>query len=956
MKFFLFSICIAGLLAVYFNHSLYSQNNKQVILQPDNTLGRTCGVYSNTLIIRFKKTIDSYKKAYASIDGTDLQLVSSILERKQSIKNNKTRILSEKPEILKKIIQAEEPLLRTYIIHYNSDLAPEKYAKRLLKSNPDIEIAEPYCLDEIQSIPNDPYITNQKMLYTIHAFDAWDEGLTGDTSVVIGISDNGVYQEHEDLVNSIAPNWGEIPNNDIDDDDNRYVDDFMGYNFAYLDDNCAEDYTKNPNNDHGTNVAGIAGATVNNSIGMAGVANNCRIFPIKIAKNSDPTHLPYGYQSILYAVARKLKVLNCSWGAEKMFSELDQSIIDYAVANDVAIVAAGGNGYHSTQAWYPAGYRGVLGVGEVDQDDFASGATSFGSHISIMAPGEGNFYTTNSNTYKNTEGGTSLASPVVAAAVALVRAKYPELNAIQSLEFVRQCTDDISELNGSSKDIIPGRLNLLKAAQIAPFSIPSIKPLSVEFSNYDGTWLERGRTGDTLILKINAFNYLGTATNLRFVLSSAKDPLKTINIIDSVVNIPDWLGGISKVIQPFKFIITQTYSNLMFFRIDIYADNDYHDFFLLPYIPASEITTFANKSIRYSVGDRGTYGFGGLNSNNTEGVGFTYKNYGNQLYTNAGLIAVENNSNVVSAIFSNVVGAYNDFTSVKPFINPERYHGIMNDEFSNSHKIGLELEESFHFVSDTLPATKILLTIKNISGKVLNDVAVGYFLDWDIGPEADSNKVRLFPEAIPETFTAISAVAELVRYVGNYPVFAAACYSPDITFEAQAASFNTHASSFTKELQIQALNNGTSMQYDEIGDVKMVVGMKFPGELQPGETKKCTVCIGAGDNETSLAQIMQECLLGIVGVEDNPDEQADISVYPQPAKDMINVRINSEYRKIVLCLFDYLGRDVILPITANNESGKQIIPININYLPSGMYYLTMQSGPKIISKPIMVLK
>ncbi|TAL68687.1 MAG: T9SS type A sorting domain-containing protein [Bacteroidetes bacterium] len=954
MKFFLFLFCF------YFVFSLNvyesnSQNTKPVILKPDKKVGRTCEVYSNTLIIRFKKSIDNNEKAANSLLNSDATLVNPIFDRKLSIKDNKSRILSETSEKIKIIENAEEPLLRTYILHYDSDLAPEIYAKQLLKNNQNIEIAEPYYLDEIQAIPNDPYVTSQDMLYTIHAFECWDSGMAGDSSVVIGISDNGVFQGHDDLAKSIAPNWGEIPDNGIDDDGNGYTDDFKGYNFAYNDDNKGYDYTYNPADDHGTNVAGICGATVNNKIGIAGVANKCRIFPIKIAKNSDPTHLPYGYQSILYAAVCKVKVLNCSWGKEKIFSDVDQSIIDYAVAKDVAIVAAGGNGYGSTQAWYPAGYHGVLGVGEVDQSDYATSVTSLGSHIGIMAPGEGNYYTKNNNSYDNSGLGTSYASPVVAGAVALVRAKYPELSAVQSLEFIRQCTDDISSLNASSADIIPGRLNLLRASTIEPMSIPSIRPQSVEYYSNDGVWMEKGYVGDTLKLKINAFNFLGTSSNLRFVLSNVKDPLKSIEIIDPEVNISEWSAGTAKSIQYFKFKIVQQNYSQIFFRVDIYADNNYHDFFLLPYTPTNEVVTFANKSIRYSMGDRGTFGYGGP-VYNLQGVGFTYKNYGNQLYTNSGLMAIADDSLVVSSVFG-TNGDDNDFAVVRPYKSPERYFNIVNDSYASYNKIGLEISQSCHFIDDTLPAAKIILDVKNVSGRILKDVAVGYFLDWDIGPDETRNLVRLFPEAIPETFVAVASAAELARYDGDYPYFSAAIYSPNDYFVPQAAGLSDiNGSTFTKNKQIQTLTNGTSMQFDSIGDISMVVGMKFPGEMQPGETKTFYVCVAAGDNEQSAAINMKYSMLGPVGVNEIPFKANDISIYPQPAKDIVNVRFKSNVNSIVIHLIDYLGKEVSTPIELKNQAENIVIPINLNPLPSGMYYLTIQTDEGIVSKPVIVLK
>ncbi|MBI5324847.1 MAG: S8 family peptidase [Ignavibacteriae bacterium] len=951
MKFFLYLLFTAYFFLIHIDN--VCSLNTNIILQPDSKIGRISEVYSNTLIIRFKKTVDSYEKANDLISGTGIRLVRPLLEKSQCIKNNKNSILSEKPEKIEKIQKAEEPLLRTYIIHYDSDLVPELYARQLLKSNHNIEIAEPYCLDVIQSVPDDPYVTNQDMLFTIHAIEAWDNGFSGDSSIVIGISDNGVFQGHEDLRNSIAPNWGEIPDNNIDDDGNGYIDDFKGYNFSYVEDNEKPDYTFTGNDEHGTNVAGICGATVNNTKGIAGVAKKCRIFPIKIATNSDPEHLPYGYESILYAAARKLKVLNCSWGKVKVFSEVDQSIIDYAIANDVAIVAAGGNGYGSIQAYYPAGYRGVLGVGEVDQSDEVTSATSLGSHIGIMAPGKGNYYTKNDNGYDNSFGGTSWASPVVAAAVALIRSKYPELSAVQSLEFVRQCTDDISSLNPTYSAILPGRLNLLRALDIAPFSIPSIKPLSVDLYSNDGVWTEKASTGDTLRLKINGFNYLGSATNLRFVLSVAKDPINSISVLEPEVNISEWTGNTAKYIEYFKFKIEQEYFNQVFFRVDIYADNNYHDFFLIPFTPTSEVTTFANKPIKYSVGDRGTFGFGGP-SYNLKGVGFIYKDYGNQLYTNAGLMAVENNTHAVSSIFGSNYDD-NDFYTVKPFKSPERYLGIVKDSLSGANKIGLEITQSYHFISDTLPAAKIIIDVKNISGKILNDVSVGYLLDWDIGPDASQNLVRLFPEGIPETFASIAATAELASYKNKYPVFAAACYSPNSTFVPQAAGLSDISSSFPKPLQIQSLTSGTNLQFDNLGDISMVIGMKFPGEMQPGETKSFNVCIAADDNEQSLALTLQNAMLGTVGVDDNYNNEA-INLYPQPAGDFVNIEINNVFNKVNLKIVDNLGKELINSVNQESISGRLIIPLNVSTLTPGLYHLVIQKDLKTVSKPMMILR
>jgi hypothetical protein len=105
------------------------------------------------------------------------------------------------------------------------------FCKYLLATHPDIELAEPYYIDQFMGYPNDPDVPLQSVLSIIDAFLAWDL-CEGDPDVLIGISDSGVNILHDELNGAIAVNEGEIQWNGIDDDDNGYVDDYYGYNFA----------------------------------------------------------------------------------------------------------------------------------------------------------------------------------------------------------------------------------------------------------------------------------------------------------------------------------------------------------------------------------------------------------------------------------------------------------------------------------------------------------------------------------------------------------------------------------------------------------------------------------------------------------------------------------------------------------------------------------------------------
>ena len=633
-------------------------------------------VIPNLAVIRFKQENSKPGKIDKVLKNNCAYIIEPILNLKETISyrmlngNFNTTMSNQQ---IQEITKAEEPLLRSYFIRFDENIPPEKFCYDLLKNNPEIEIAEPYYKNQLLFTPNDYYVSAQNLLEVINAYKAWDE-FQGDSSVVIAISDNGVFREHNDLVNSVAPNWGEIPENDIDDDGNGYIDDFLGYNFSYIEDNVGADNTYH-SDDHGTGVAGIACATTNNSIGIAGVGFSCRLFPIKTAKKKE-TDITYGYQSIKYAAIRGCKVINCSWGLDKNYSDIDQSIINFALAYDLAIVAAGGNGYNTTTPWYPANYHGVLGVGEVNLSDIVTGSTSMGSHIRVMAPGEGNWTLNNYNNYAPISGGTSYSAPVVSGFVGFIRSKYPYLNAMQSLEFARQCVDDIKDLNSYWRNVIPGRINMVKALEIDPFSIPSIRPIKATFKNSEGNFIERFIVNDTVTMSITVHNYLGNSGQLRFSLSNASTPEDLVIITDSLVIIDNIGQDSDAEIATFKFVITQKHKMRMFFRVDIKGENNYSDFFLLPFIPTSEVTTFENEVIKFSVTDRGKIGYGGIDGN-MEGVGFVYKDYGNQLYE-AGLMATENNQRVVSTCYGSGP-ENNDFDVIKPFFYPEIKKGIAID-------------------------------------------------------------------------------------------------------------------------------------------------------------------------------------------------------------------------------------------------------------------------------------
>lgn len=926
-----------------FHFELLSQQIK--ILNSKQKIGRDHPVYSNLIMVKFRQnfTLEFIRKF---LDNIEVEKIEAFLPPEQSFTMNPLYINSHTTinQNIEEIILREEPLLRSYFIHYSNNEEPDYVCKQLSQYSDIVELAEPIISDELLGIPNDAMAGMQKMLSTIKAFDAWDF-FQGDTSVVIAISDVGMLQDHIDLTNSIAPNYADIPNG-IDDDGNGFVDDYLGCNLAFSEDNSSAGNTFH-GNDHGTKASGIAGATYNNLIGIAGVGAKCRIFPIKIApKNS--TNLLFSYRSIIYAAQRGFKVINCSWGRNKRPSGFDQDIINYAISRDLAIVASGGNNGNS-DVFYPAGYDGVLGVGEVDQYDQITGTSSYGTHVRILAPGTGNWVTDNNiDGFSQNFGGTSASAPVVSGAVAFARAKYPYLSAVQALEFTRLCVDDISNKNPFFEKLLPGRVNMLKIIDTEPMSLIAIRPKNVTFKNTDGEISDRFNVGDTAILIIHAKNYLGEGKKVDFSLSIVDDDNNAIEVLKDKVRIDLIQPNSEFDINYLSFKIIKEETRKIFLRIDISNEFDYKDFFLIPFYPSSDIATFENDAFKFSMGDRGTIGFAGK-SPNLKGEGVVLKSVGNQIW-NAGFYATVDGLNAVSSLWGNSQGS--DFASLKPFMKPQKNISVFNDSFAfSTDRIGLEVTQEVLLPEGNLTIAKILVSIKNTNDFDLNDVSAGYYFDWDIGPSSDSNKVRLFSEALPVLPNPENIAAEIVEYAREIPIYCGcAAYSPDGI--AQASGFKM-PDSFTLQNQIISLNSGTNLQFSGVSDIGLVVGMKFPGRFEAKSIKSFDFLFGCSKSLQELAENFKQKILS---AEKNHDIQTDfVKLSPNPVNEKINIIVNTDISsELEIKLIDLTGKLLINNVYSNNST--RSLFLDVTSINSGIYFLKITSGKKTFIEKVLIIR
>ncbi|MBI5063355.1 MAG: S8 family serine peptidase, partial [Desulfatitalea sp.] len=215
----------------------------------------------------------------------------------------------------------------------------------------------------------------------IDAVDAW-ELATGNASVVVAVVDTGCHLTHPDLSANLWINADEVPDNGLDDDRNGYVDDRQGWDFADRD-NCPQDASG-----HGTHVAGIIAARGDNGRGITGVARQVRVMPLRFMNGFDTGTVADAVAAIDYALAQRVRIVNCSWGSTGYSASLYNVM---AGAQALFVCAAGNNaGDSDRNEFYPAGYdlENVISVAASDQMDELAWFSNYGRHsVHLAAPG-----------------------------------------------------------------------------------------------------------------------------------------------------------------------------------------------------------------------------------------------------------------------------------------------------------------------------------------------------------------------------------------------------------------------------------------------------------------------------------------------------------------------------------------------------------------------------------------
>ena len=279
----------------------------------------------------------------------------------------------------------------------------------------------------------------------INVVPAW-QITTGRPEIVVAVIDTGVRYDHQDLMENMWVNPGEIPGNGIDDNGSGFIDDVHGIN--------AIDGSGDPmdTGGHGTHVAGTIAATANGGGPHVGVAPDVRIMALKFLGPFGGTTAD-AITCIDYATKNGADIMNNSWGGGP-FSQSLKNAIWAANQAGVLFVAAAGNDTNNNdlRATYPTNYNvpNVLSVAAIDRSGELAGFSNYGAAtVHIGAPGVSIFSSTadSSTSYANYNG-TSMAAPHVAGIAALILSEYPDADVLELKNRILSTARPVPALNG----------------------------------------------------------------------------------------------------------------------------------------------------------------------------------------------------------------------------------------------------------------------------------------------------------------------------------------------------------------------------------------------------------------------------------------------------------------------------------------------------------------------------
>ncbi len=361
------------------------------------------------------------------------------------------RSVATVPSLPAETEQAESIAPSVQLLTFDTPQDCEKAADKL-ERNPLVETVEPNYTRAADAVPNDPFFADLWWLTHVKAPSLWPLAEQQTKPVVIAVIDSGLDSSIPDFNGRIAPG---------------------GYNFTEGSQDVQD------TNGHGTSVAGVIAASLNNGYGIAGVSGpfNSKILPLKTIRQDGTGTVAMNVQAIDYAIRQHVDVINISQGGMSP-SAFEQQAIQRAADAGILIVASAGNDAEKgNPVMYPAAYSQVLSVASINRYNEHSAFSTYNEEVDLSAPGEKIVTNWPGGKFMSMSG-TSFSAPIAAGAAAIIQAELPGLSPQETKTMLMETAKDLGT-PGRDPMYGAGVLDMEKLSAVLSSRLEKTKTVSV---------------------------------------------------------------------------------------------------------------------------------------------------------------------------------------------------------------------------------------------------------------------------------------------------------------------------------------------------------------------------------------------------------------------------------------------------------------------------------------------
>lgn len=823
-----------------------------------------------------------------------------------------------------------------YSIQFSSNTDPIELVNALRKTNI-ASVVEPHFLPRLCYVPNDDSIGVQYALQKISAFAAWDIS-RGDTNTIVGITDTGIDPNHPDLSSNIARNWAD-PINGIDDDNDGYTDNFIGWDTGNNDNDPTSDGTF-----HGQHVTGLSSAVADNQVGIAGTGFDCRFIHVKIANSSGA--LSGAYEGLVYAAEHGCKIVNCSWGGTQ-YSELNAEIVRYVNVNLNCLVVCGSGNNNNSIPFYPAAYENAFSVGATTATDAKADFSNYGYSHDLFAPGEYVLSTWANNGYL-VSGGTSMASPIVAGAAGVLWSTFPELNSRQIAEKLKITADTIDQITGNeayANQLGAGRLNMFRALSETGIPAPTLHTIAIS-DNAANQFLPE----DTLFVSGLITNYLFPAADIVLRIYCEDAYLQSLQT-EIPLGAMGTLANFSIQDIPLKFVVASDcpVNQQALIRLEFTSDGKVRNQFLAVNLHADFVNLDWN-NIRTSVG---SYGLSGISGNGyIAGLGFQYRNNVDLLYE-CGLMLSRDAATVADVVrgqgaTDQEFATENRIQPIPPFEGSVRqYGGSFTSALGN-----LPVRVRQRAMADSANPNRNFVVLEyefeNLGNEVLSNLTAGLFADWDLinagmngfGHDATNHAAWVKTLPVDSLYCGIAVLntTQSTFYAGdNVP--------------GGAGGINFYDGFSTDEKDFALRNNRLNTGAGDAGTDVIVIAAATPFTLEPGAKHRVAFALVAGDNQVHFSEQAANAQNFYINQGlplQTQNAKQGIVVFPNPASDYLSISgLSGDH---TVSIHDTQGRLLKTLQQSNNAI------LDIANLENGQYIVSVEQGKALQTFLLSVIR